>query len=541
MEKNNNNVPKSAVAAPVKNDEEKERVAQQIVDQLNSGSEGIASTKEWADKHQCDHLLVVGVVKSLQSRGIVVAEQFDIPEVTLTAEGQHAVAKGSPEYILCSYLKEKGEPVLKLNITKLFSSDEKEDREGLSVAMGQAMKNKWLTMSGKDKEQTLSVKSELVFEDTVRAQLQQLNKLTKDALEGLKKRKLILTAVIKAYKVIKGESFTINLKQEVATDLTADLLVNDAWKQANFKAYNLKALGISPTAGHLHPLLKVRAEFREIFLELGFQEMPTNKWIESSFWNFDALFTPQQHPARDAHDTFFMSEPAATTQFPEEYLQKVAAVHGDGVAEYGTRGWRYDWKLNEAQRNVLRTHTTAISTRMLYKLAQQYKETGVFTPKKYFSIDRVFRNENLDATHLAEFHQIEGLIADRGLSLTDLIGSIAQFFERYGITNIKFKPAYNPYTEPSMEIFGYHPDLKRWVEIGNSGMFRPEMLLPMGLPEDVNVIAWGFGLERPTMIKYRLENIRDLVGHGIDLNFVRNNPICRLDNSKKSADLITQL
>jgi hypothetical protein len=108
MEKNNNNVPKSAVAAPAKNDEEKERVAQQIVDQLNSGSEGIASTKEWADKHQCDHLLVVGVVKSLQSRGIVLAEQFDIPEVTLTAEGQHAVAKGSPEYILCSYLKEKG-------------------------------------------------------------------------------------------------------------------------------------------------------------------------------------------------------------------------------------------------------------------------------------------------------------------------------------------------------------------------------------------------------------------------------------------------
>ena len=173
---------------------------------------------------------------------------------------------------------------------------------------------------------------------------------------------------------------------------------------------------------------------------------------------------------------------------------------------------------------MLRTHTTAISSQMLYKLAQQ-KE---FKPVKYFSIDRVFRNETLDATHLAEFHQCEGLIADRGIGLAHLMGIIRVFFQKIGVTNLKFKPAYNPYTEPSLEIFGYHPDLKKWIELGNSGVFRPEMLRPMGLPEDVNVIAWGLSLERPTMIQYKISNIRDLFGHKVSLTSTKNNKICQI-------------
>lgn len=124
--------------------------------------------------------------------------------------------------------------------------------------------------------------------------------------------------------------------------------------------------------------------------------------------------------------------------------------------------FRYDWKLEEAQKNLLRTHTTAVSARMLYKLANQ---EGGFTPAKYFSIDRVFRNETLDATHLAEFHQVEGVVADRNLTLGDLIGVIAEFFKKLGITQLEFKPAYNPYTEPSMEIFCFHPGLKKWIEV----------------------------------------------------------------------------
>jgi len=92
------------------------------------------------------------------------------------------------------------------------------------------------------------------------------------------------------------------------------------------------------------------------------------------------------------------------------------------------------------------------------------------------------------------------MVIDRNLSLGHLKGIIREFFKRMGITKIKYKPCYNPYTEPSMEIFSYHPMLKKWIEIGNSGIFRPEMLRPMGFPADVSVIAWGLSLERPTMI-----------------------------------------
>ena len=165
---------------------------------------------------------------------------------------------------------------------------------------------------------------------------------------------------------------------------------------------------------------------------------------------------------------------------------------------------------------------------MLEKVARETQASGRWEPRRYFSIDRVFRNETVDKTHLAEFHQVEGLVADKDLSLGDLIGTIQQFFEKIGMSDVRFKPAYNPYTEPSMEIFAYHKGLGKWVEVGNSGVFRPEMLRPMGLPEDVNVIAWGLSLERPTMILYGVDNIRDLFGHKVDLSMIRSNPICRL-------------
>ena len=254
---------------------------------------------------------------------------------------------------------------------------------------------------------------------------------------------------------------------------------------------------------------------------MGFEEMPTNNFVESSFWNFDALFQPQQHPARDAHDTFFLKAPAKATSFPEDYLQRVKTMHESGGM--GSFGYNYSWKRSEAEKNLLRTHTTAVSSRMLYKLAQ-----NGFKPSKYFSIDRVFRNEAVDRTHLAEFHQIEGVVCDRGMTLGNLIGVLQQFFKRMGMPKLRFKPAFNPYTEPSMEIFAYHPGLGKWVEVGNSGVFRPEMLLPMGMPEDVSVIAWGLSLERPTMILYGIDNIRDLFGHKVDLNMIQSNPVCRL-------------
>jgi phenylalanyl-tRNA synthetase alpha chain len=254
--------------------------------------------------------------------------------------------------------------------------------------------------------------------------------------------------------------------------------------------------------------------------------MKTNNFVESSFWNFDALFQPQQHPARDAHDTFFIKDPENANKFPEEYLKKVKETHENGG--FGSIGYRYDWKIEEAKKNLLRTHTTAVSSRYLYKLAQEIKKTGKFEPKKYFSIDRVFRNEVMDQTHLCEFHQVEGMVIGKDLSLGELIGFMKEFFSKIGVKKLKFKPTYNPYTEPSLEIHGYHPDLKKWIELGNSGVFRPEMLLPMGLPKDITVLAWGLSLERPTMIASGIKNIRELVGHKVPIKNIRENAISKL-------------
>lgn len=358
-------------------------------------------------------------------------------------------------------------------------------------------------------------------EDDTYTLLKSIDSLDKDTILRLKKRNLLEVKTVKYFTLEKGDDFALEVKSMGATDLTLENLRDGQWKSENFKPYNFSAKGKSVERGHFHQLLLVRSEFRKIFLELGFQEMKTSRFVENSFWNFDALFQPQQHPARDAHDTFFTSEPKTCLSLPdEEYVKRVRKVHESGG--YGSIGYRYQWSLDVSKTNLLRTHTTAVSSRLLYDLAQEYKKTGVFTPKKFFSIDRVFRNETTDETHLCEFHQIEGMVIDRGLSLGDMIGLLAQFFAKIGITDLRFKPAYNPYTEPSMEIFGFHPQLNKWTEIGNSGMFRPEMLEPMGMPSDVVVLAWGLSLERPTMINYGIRHIQDLMGHTVEVSTFEN-------------------
>jgi phenylalanyl-tRNA synthetase alpha chain len=354
----------------------------------------------------------------------------------------------------------------------------------------------------------------------------------KDA-KNLKKRKLVTLVTRRSFRVTKGPNFRPSFSKALP-DLTVDMLHSGAWKEAAFKSYNFNAYGQDIRGGLMHPLMKVRAEFRKILLQMGFEEMPTNQFVENSFWNFDTLFQPQSHPARDAHDTFFVADPAKALRVPEEYLERVKRMHEKGGACAGGRSLGYGgkaWDREEALKNVLRTHTTAVSSKMLHSLGEEYKRTGVFVPKKYFSIDRVFRNETLDATHLAEFHQVEFFIASEDMTLGDLIGLLETFFLRIGITKLRFKPAYNPYTEPSMEIFGWHPGLNHgkgsWTEVGNSGMFRPEMLGPMGLPDNVRVIAGGLSLERPTMIKYGIDNIRELFGHKVDLKKTKAAPIAR--------------
>ncbi|KAG7544537.1 Phenylalanyl-tRNA synthetase class IIc alpha subunit [Arabidopsis suecica] len=471
-------------------------------------NEQITDSGQFSAEFNLDHNEVVNVIKSLHGFRYIDVQDIKKETWVLTDEGKKYAAEGSPEVQLFLAVPEEGS----------ISKDELQKKLAPSVfkiGCSQAGKNKWVEMG---KQVSRKVKH---VEDKVKGQLLQIQEgkeSDKDSINSLKARKLIVPQIWKGYSVKKGPNYAPERKK-VATDLTRENLQN--WKELEFKEYNFEAKGAPLEAGHLHALLKVRKQFKDIFVQMGFEEMPTNNFVESSFWNFDALFQPQQHPARDSHDTFFLKVPSTTRTLPEDYVEKVKRVHETGG--YGSRGYNYDWKREEANKNLLRTHTTAVSSRMLYALAQK-----PFVPKKYFSIDRVFRNEAVDRTHLAEFHQIEGLICDRGLTLGDLIGVLKDFFSRLGMSKLRFKPAYNPYTEPSMEIFSYHEGLGKWVEIGNSGMFRPEMLLPMGLPEDVRVIAWGLSLERPTMILYGIDNIRDLFGHKVDLDLIKRNPICRI-------------
>ncbi|CDS43686.1 phenylalanyl tRNA synthetase alpha chain B [Echinococcus multilocularis] len=489
-------------------------IAQIILDRLANVSP--INSLELAQSLDVDHQVVVGGVKSLQQiDGLVKAKPIVQTKLALTDEGEYVLKHGSHEFVVYSAIPDEGIPMPELMKISKYAK----------LGVSKALASKWISVTKNDSNVQIVNKFNKPTGDDVQSCLEKLKDCSISERSDLKKRKLIVEKKVTVYSVERGPDFTTNRVKE-ETDLTSEMIATGSWQSLNFKKYNFKALGVPPEGGHLHPLLRVRSEFRRILMDMGFSEMPTNNYVESSFWNFDSLFQPQQHPARDAHDTFFLSDPATTdllAHYSKDYVERVKRIHEKGGC--GSKGYSYDWKLSEAAKNLLRTHTTAVSARMLYKLAQQ-KE---FTPQRYFSIDRVFRNETLDATHLAEFHQVEGVFADYGLCLGHLKAVIRAFFSHLGLHQLRFKPTYNPYTEPSMEIFSFHPGLKKWVEIGNSGIFRPEMLRPMGLPEGVRVIAWGLSLERPTMIRYGYKNIRDLMGPKIDLRMVYDSPLCRLD------------
>ncbi|KAK3577561.1 hypothetical protein CHS0354_026530 [Potamilus streckersoni] len=476
------------------------------------------NTLDLAESLKEDHQKIVGAVKSLQALGDVIkAEQQVLKRLHLTDEGKVVLANGSHEAQIFKAVPKDGIAQDQLMISVPNSK----------IGFSKAMQAGWITIDKAAEGGPKVLRKVESITDEVQIILDKIDKLNLSDVTDVqtneyKKRKLITEVKVTTYLLSKGPNFTLKVEKQ-ENELTPEMITSGSWKTKEFKQYNFDALGVMPPSGHLHPLLKVRSEFRQIFLEMGFSEMATNKFVENSFWNFDTLFQPQQHPARDAHDTFFISDPAMAHQFPMDYLETVKHMHEKGGQ--GSQGYRYDWKIEEAKKNILRTHTTANTSRTLYALAQKTP----FKPGKFFSIDRVFRNESLDATHLAEFHQIEGVVIDFGLTLGDLMGFMNEFFKKLGIRKLRFKPAYNPYTEPSMEVFSYHEGLQKWVEIGNSGVFRPEMLLPMGFPKEVTAIAWGLSVERPTMIKYRVDNIRDLIGPKVDLQMIYNNPICRLD------------
>lgn len=234
--------------------------------------------------------------------------------------------------------------------------------------------------------------------------------------------------------------------------------------------------------------------------------------VQTSYWDLDSLFVPQDHPARQMQDTFFLKDSEkqkaiAIGKLPHDFA-KIKEVHETG-GKTGSTGWQTSWQEKEAQKILLRTHTTVLSILKLAELGKDQKTLNKKLPLKFFNVGRVFRNEALDWKHLFEFHQIDGIVIDPNATLKNLKAYIRQFFGKMGYSQIRIRPAYFPYTEPSLEVEVFHPQKKQWVELGGAGIFRPEVVMPF-LGSDIPVLAWGLGLERIISDYYHLTDIRDL-------------------------------
>jgi phenylalanyl-tRNA synthetase alpha chain len=304
--------------------------------------------------------------------------------------------------------------------------------------------------------------------------------------------------------------------RETVDRVTPEMLASGAWRDADLAAYNVAADAETVHGGSTHPLRRMAERVKDVLVSMGFEEME-GPHADAEFWINDCLFMPQDHPARTHWDQFALDVPPMES-LPEDLMDEVEAAHREGAGEYGD-GYHSPWGREMARQVDLRGHTTSLSARYL-----SGGETGeIEPPKRFFSVEKAYRNDEIDATHLLEFFQIEGWVMAEDLSVRDLMGTFREFYRQFGITDLQFKPTYNPYTEPSFELFGTHPETGELIEVGNSGIFRPEMLEPLGV--DADVMAWGLALERLMMLVTGAEDIRDVHGTLVDLEYLRTEEV----------------
>jgi len=337
----------------------------------------------------------------------------------------------------------------------------------------------------------------------------------KNVINDLIKRKLVLKNEDKQRKVTitqEGKDLVaagIVVEEELA-QITSELLKSGEWKNRKFRPYNIHTAPKAIYGAKIHPYQRLIDEMRSIFLDMGFTEIK-GEAVQSSFWNFDSLFQPQDHPAREMQDTFHLS---GTSELPVEYKDKVCAAHENG-GDTGSTGWGGKWSEEIACKNVLRTHTTALTIK--------YLADNPEPPVKAFSIDRAYRRETIDPTHTPEFEQLEGVVMDKDMSFSNLLGCLSEFYHRMGFEDVRFRPGYFPYTEPSVEPEVYVDGLG-WVELGGAGVFRKEVTHPLGIKHPV--LAWGLGVSRLAMLKLGLKDLRQL--YHSDIDWLRKSEVCRL-------------
>ena len=483
---------------------------------------GKASVEDIAEKSGLAHAAVMRAALTLSAENLVKIHEQKWNVAVLNEEGENYAQYGLPERrLLRALLRLGGEA----------NVDEAAREAGLNaglvpIALGWLKRKNWGVIKGE--KCLLTVKSEppqgvderllaAIFEKRSII-VNDLSQEFKEALNVLKKRKLVeleekarreLELTVKGWETVRKG---LEIVEEV-TQLTPELIISGRWRSVKLTRFDVEAPGPAVYPGKMHPLQQIIQRAREIFLEMGFTEI-RGPLVETAFWNFDALFQPQDHPAREMMDTFYLASPQTGRLPSKRLVEAVAKTHEDGWIT-GSKSWRYKWSSEEAKKLVLRTHTTAETVK--------YLATHKKPPIKVFSVDRVYRNEQVTYKHLAEFHQIEGIVVDKKVTLRDLMGTLKTFYTKFGIEKIEFWPSYFPYTEPSAQAVAYHPKLKRWIELCGMGMFRPEVLAPIGIK--CPVLAWGGGLERLAMIELSLDDIRMLYANNV--GWLRRTPICR--------------
>ncbi len=424
----------------------------------------------------------------LREKGLAEVKEVVRKEYKLTDEGKKYLEEGFPEELLYKLLKERKEINLE-ELEKIF------DKKILGIALGWLKKKSAIEI----REGKIRLVKETDFKE--RDYLKMIldgKEIPENFLREFKRRKLVIEEEKKEIyvKIVKRPEVEI---KEVITDLTPEIIISRSWKDKEFAKYDIKVPSKEIYGGKIHPYERIIRECRKIFFEMGFTEIKGN-YVQSAFWNFDALFQPQDHPARDMQDTFYLDN---YVEIPKNLAEKVKLTHENG--------WKGIWDINKARQLVLRTHTTAITIKYLAENPEP--------PQKAFCIDRVYRREAIDPTHLPEFDQLEGVVLDRDVGFRHLLGLLKEFFAKMGFEDVRFRPGYFPYTEPSVEPEVYVEGLG-WIELGGAGVFRKEVTEPLGIKG--RVLAWGLGIGRLAMLKLGLKDLRRL--YLPDIGWLREMP-----------------
>jgi phenylalanyl-tRNA synthetase alpha chain len=451
-------------------------------------------------------------VEWLKFKSMVSVEESSSFIVSLTQRGQDAAGSGLPERKLVAAIKSGNDTVEKVRQSGLLNKDE------VSAAVSAARRNGWVQFSDGGKMSVSGAEShspqELILQKLRKGsvELAALEEEERRAVELLKKRPdYIIVKEVKQTRISitpSGNGALQGMDEgQVERKLTPDMITSGRWKEIRLGPLDVEAPAPVAYPGRSHPLVDIIDEVKEIFVGLGFEEIDGDM-VQSGFWNFDALFIPQDHPAREMQDTFYVSGQSQKIPATEDQIRRVAGVQD--------KGWGSGWKLAEAERMVLRTHTTPVTLR---ELAATKPDVG-----RLFSVGRVFRNEKPSYKHLVEFNQVEGVATAPGLSLRDLMGLQKEFYAKMGIKKVKFWPTFFPYTEPSLQSMVYNESLHKWVELFGMGLFRPEVTRPLGIKNPV--LAWGGGIERIAMLRFGLDDVRELYGNR--LSWLRGVPKCQL-------------